>query len=507
MQIRKPRSRIKISTTTSKVEELPRTYKLLWPLSWFIMPITSPGRIIRTRKVKTGTPHQKNHRWESFATKISKLNSLDPIRRVRRHDIDIEDLSTSTSYFKSGLEKWQELNVSGGFVAFLQEVMPMCDSLPQIIHFEDRIIGILFDSIDKKERESLQPLLELLTYFAHDLGTRFERHYAKALDLITSIAGSQQDVEVIEWSFTCLTFMFKYLSKLLVPDLRPTYNLMAPLLGKQRRQPHIARFAAEAMSFLVKRAGTPAHREKALPLIVQHAKMDLRSVSDTKQFGLYFHGLMTMFSEAMKGTGLAVHTSGPTILKSLLLALDEEDLDLRVGSPWADVICGVLTSIIHHTSSNTFKETLEVVLEHSIASADLSTALENDGELYRLLLSSRMLGIVAGVRKGTRVGNWTAVLKSMSNILLVISTKAHLVLTDNQALALWKYLILSASITLQYAPMDAVIPFISAIMESLTKDPLAKWFLAFCSYFSQAETERFRSIVLVYFQRYVSYHP
>jgi U3 small nucleolar RNA-associated protein 20 len=467
------------------------------------MPIASSGRIVKTRKIKKGTSHQKNHRWESFTTKISKLNSLDPIRRVRRHDIDAEDLSTSTSYFKSGLEKWQELNISGGFVDFSQEVLPMCDSLPQILHFEDKIMGILLAYIEKMERESLQPLLELLTDFAHDLGTRFESHYAKALDLITSIAGSQQDIEVIEWSFTCLTFMFKYLSKLLVPDLRPTYNSMAPLLGKQRQQPHIARFAAEAMSFLVKKAGAPAHREKALSLIVQHAKTDLQSISGTKQFGLYFHGLMTMFAEAMKGNGLTVHTTGPAIFGSLISVLDESDSNSRISSPWMDVICGVLTSIIHHSSSDTFTEILEVVLERSIAAVDLSTASENDVELYQLFVSARMLGIVAGVRKGTRVGNWPGVLKSMSSILRTVSTNARIALRSDRDLELWNPLILGASITLQYAPMDAAIPFISAFMDSLTKDPLAKWFLTFCSFFSLAAPERFRSMALSYFQRYV----
>src|SRR5882762_730696 len=136
------------------------------------MPANTSGRIIKTRKVKKGTAHQKNHRWESFTTKISKLNSLDPIRRVRRHDIDAEDLSTSTSYFKTGLDKWQELNMSEGFISFTQGVLPMCDSLPQILHFEDKIMEMLVTYLEKKQRESVEPLLELMTDFAHDLGPR-----------------------------------------------------------------------------------------------------------------------------------------------------------------------------------------------------------------------------------------------------------------------------------------------------------------------------------------------
>ena len=460
---------------------------------------------MKARNLKKGTPHQKNHRWESFTVKISKLNSLDPIRKVRRYDIDAEDLSASTSYFRSGLEKWQELNISGEFVAFCQEVLPMSDSLPQILHFEDDIVSLLFAYIEKREPECLQPLLELLADFAHDLGTRFERHYGRSLELIASIAGSQQDVEVIEWSFTCLTFMFKYLSKLLVPDLRPTYNLMASLLGKQRQQPHIARFAAEAMSFLVKKAGAPTHREQSLSLIAQYAKSDLQSISGTKEFELYFHGLMTMFSEAIKGNGLTVHTSGPAIFKSLILLVTEEDVISPANSQWVDFICGVLTSILHHTDSDTFKDVLEVILKYSAATSDLTAAPSRDIKLGQPFLSARMLGTIAGVRKGSRVSDWSSLLKSMSEILLTVSTNEHKVQGQELDLALWKLVIMSAAIILLYSPMDAAIPFIPEFMDALTKDPLAKWFLAFCSYFSFVDPGRFNSVVLAYFQRHVAF--
>jgi U3 small nucleolar RNA-associated protein 20 len=470
------------------------------------MPATSSGRILKTRKVKKGTLHQKNHRWESFTAKISKLSSLDPIRRVRRHDIEAEDLSTSTSYFKAGLEKWQELNMSEAFIAFSHEVLPLCDSLPQILHFEDQIMELLVTYIEKRERESMEPLLELMTDFAHDLGTRFEKHYAKALEMVTSIAGTPQDVEVIEWSFTCLAFMFKYLSKLLVPDLRPTYDLMAPLLGKHRQQTHIARFAAEAMSFLVKKAGAPANREKALQLIVRHAKSDLQSIVDTREFGLYYHGLMTLFAEAMKGNGLSVHTSGPAILRALFLGLDEPDLKSQESSPWMDVICGVLTSIIHHTSSDTFKDIVDVVLERANSAVETFTELGTEQELRRLLLSARTIGIVSGVRKGTRVSDWPRLLKTLDNVLQAVSKNTAIVTECDPDLPLWNHLILTISITLQYTPMDAVIPFISKFMEALSKDPLAKWFLTFCWYLSQAEPERFRSTALQPFQRYVDFN-
>jgi len=465
------------------------------------MPAISSSRIVKTRKVKSGTPHQKNHRWESFTTKISKLNSLDPIRRVRRHDIEAEDISTSTSYLKAGLEKWQELNISQDFSIFSGEILPLADSLPQILHFEDRIMDIFVTYIERHERESLEALLELMTDFAHDLGKRFEKHYVKALELVINIAATPQDVEVIEWSFTCLAFMFKYLSKLLVPDLRATYDLLAPLLGKRRQPPHIARFAAEAMSFLVKKAGAPANRDKALPLIIAHARADLQSIAETREFNLYYHGLMTLFAESMKGNGLSIHTSGPSIFKALVSSLNNEDLRLQESSPWMDVVCGVLTSAVHHTSSDTFKDVLNIVLDIADCSVKSFVELRTEEELSRLLLSAKMIGIASGVRIGSRVIDWAPVVATINDILQTVSRNATLVSNLNCDISLWNSLILSVSIVLQYSPMEPLIPFISKFMDALSKDPLAKYFLAFCWYLSQTEPDRFRSIALQHFQK------
>ncbi|KUJ18569.1 HEAT repeat protein-like protein [Mollisia scopiformis] len=469
------------------------------------MPVNTSGRIVKTRKVKKGTAHQKNHRWESFTTKISKLSALDPIRRVRRHDIDAEDLSTTTSYLKAGLEKWWDLNMSDTFATFSRDISQMSDSLPQIIHFEDKIMDTFVAYMEKKEKSCLEPLLELITDFAHDLGARFEKHYSKALEMVTSIAGTPQDVEVIEWSFTCLAFLFKYLSKLLVPDLRPTYDLMSPLLGKHRQRPHIARFAAEAMSFLVKKAAAPAHKEKALPLIVKHAKQDLEIIQETKEFGLYFHGLMTLFAEAMKGNGLAVHTSGPAIFQCLVDALTDEDLAAKEPSPWAMVVCGVLTSIIHHSNLDTLKDIVEVVQNQVSATMGSAKDQSIDLSIPCLAFFAKLIGVIAGVRKGSRVSNWPLLLKSMSDILQFFSKYCQTRLKSDEWHK-WNSVVVSTAIIIQYAPMDALITFVSPFMEALTKDPFAPYFLTFCAFLSEGESERFQSIVLPYFRRFVVAH-
>ncbi|POS85762.1 hypothetical protein EPUL_002181 [Erysiphe pulchra] len=470
------------------------------------MAIDTSGKIIKSRQAKRGTAHNKNHRWESFSSKISKLSSLDPIRRIRRYDLETENLSTTVSFLRAGLEKWAELNMSEGFTTFYRELIPMCDSLPQIIHFESEIMGKFISFIEKQEKESLEPLLELITDFAHDLGHLFEIHYPKVLEMIISIVERPQDVSIIEMCFKSLTFIFKYLSKLLVSDLRPTYDLVAPLLGKYRQRPHIARFAAESLSFLVRKAGTPAHREKALKLLVGHAKSDLVRLKDSKEYMLYFHGLMTLFAEAIKGQGNSLHTSGPTIFQSMLQALDCQVKDLAQHSCWKNVIFGVLTSILHHTNPDSFESILDIVIELANQIKCCSDEGQNIHSIHLALMSSQMIGICSGVRKGSRLKNWTTSLKAMSDIMFFVSKNHNIVTEDKKCYDIWNSMILSLCITLQYAPIDSVICHVPQFMDMMTKEPLQRYFLMFCSYLSGATPERFQSIVMPYFQRFVTAH-
>ncbi|CEI64230.1 U3 small nucleolar RNA-associated protein 20 [Fusarium venenatum] len=463
------------------------------------MPANSSGRITKARKNKNSTPHQKNHRWESFTTKISKFNSLQPLRKVRRHDLDNEDLSTSTSYFQTGLQKWGELNVSKPFSAFKTKVWPLCESLPQLLHFEQRIMDLLADFIAGQDKEALEPLLDLLTAFSHDLGVRFEKHYGRSLDLIVAIAAKPQDADVIEWTFGALAFLFKYLSKLLVPDLRPTFKVMAPLLGKSRHPPHIARFAAEALSFLVKKAAAPSQRETALKRLVECARDDLLSIKDDRQFILYKDGLMNMFAEAIKGTDNIIHSTAPAIFVALVDAIPEEERTLSEDTTWTDVVCGVLTSVIHHATAETFGDFADGV--HAAIRANMERTAPTDRQ-WQVVPLIRIYGTMAGVRKGYRISNWSPLIKNFVELLSSVTEAAP----QDSSSIVWRFVMASTAIVWHHAPIDALIPYINPLIQSLTREPFMKWFIPFCSYFCELDAQRFGSLFRNDFQRFIASH-
>ncbi|RKU46137.1 U3 snoRNP protein [Coniochaeta pulveracea] len=469
------------------------------------MPSASAGRIVKAKRNSKLTQHQKNHRWESFTSKVSKLHSLDPLRKVRRHDLDNEDLSASTSYLRNGLDKWSELNLSKNFTAFRRELAPLTDSLPQILHHQDKIMELLATYIARNDKESLEPLLDILTAFAHDLGVRFERHYPQALALIVGVAQSpaSRDAEVIEFTFAALAFLFKYLARLLAPDLRATYDAVAPILGRSKVPGHVARFAAEAMSFLVKKAAAPSQKEgDALEKFVEHVRADLTSQRETRQFGLYSQGVMNMFAEAIKSAGHTIHSTAPETLAALVRAVPTEELVEEGKAIWSDVICGVLTSVVHHSTHETFGAVEKTLVEETIAAVDDSRTTEMP---WRMSMFVRFFGIVAGVRRGNRLVDWSAIIKALSKALMTLSKAKDQVAALPVSLV-WQHVVISTAIVWSQAPMDALIPSISDFMGTMTKEPLMRYYIPFCSYFADLNAERFRSLFQKHFQRFIMAH-
>lgn len=490
------------------------------------MPTTvSSKRIAKVRKSKYTTPHQKNHRWESFSTKISKLNSLDPLRKVRRHDLDEEDLSATTSYFRNGVNKWADLNISKPFTDFKRQVLPLCETLSQILHFQDKIMDLLATYISAQDKEALEPLLDLLTAFAHDLGVKFEKYYQRSLELLVAIAGKPQGADVIEWTFGAMAWLFKYLSRLLVPDLRPTYDMLSGLLGKTRQPNHINRFAAEALSFLIKKAAAPSYRETALSRVIEHIRDDLKDLSTTlakknkgpeddiadyeleaayksKQFEMYRDGIMTMFSEAMKSAGTTLHSTSNFIFEGLLSAIPPDESEPGNHTPWTDVCCGVLTNIIHHSTPESFKALADSIIDFASRTLAEPEAQENQ---YRSSLFLRVFGIIAGVRNGSRVSDWASLVKVLTKTLEVLS-KAGEKISQYSGSVIWELLVANAGICWNQAPIDALIPCLNDFNRVMMREPFMRWYIPFCAYLAELNGPRFRSLFQKPFQKFIAGH-
>lgn len=456
------------------------------------MPTMSSGRRDRpSAKAKGGTESSRKHHFESFNQRIAKLN-IDPIRQVRRQDVEQDDLSTTTSYFKTGLTYWKDLNLSENFTAFVREVEPLCNSLPQILHYHQSIVDMLFNYAEKKDALSLEPLLSLTSHLAHDMGTNFEAHFARAVTIVAFLAAKHPAVEVIDWSFTCLVWLFKYLSRLLIPDLRAVYDVMAPLLGKETQKRYVTRFAAEAMSFLVRKAALSYHKDRSpLAILVEHIVQDLQEIEEQgRDITPYQYGIMVLFADSIKGVNRGLHSSGTTIYTCLLDFVTDSKQGL--SSATVSIVCGITTNVIHHTEAASFSPILGFVTDSIRTGAGRSNS--SAGSLY-----GRLLLVVTAVRKGSRVSNWQAVIDSLVFMLEMNASCNAEDFSDHKT-----YVEMAAAVVLQYAPLDLVIPKLRTVVESIIKSYKDNNFLLFCDYFCTLGRERFDVLLSPYFYKYVN---
>ncbi|KAF6228293.1 hypothetical protein HO133_008023 [Letharia lupina] len=451
----------------------------------------SSGIQARSKKlVKRGTTSMRKHRFESFNQRISKL-SIDPIRRSRRNEVEADDLTDLASFFKASLDRWKDLNLSESFTSFVREVEPICNSLAQILHYHQRVFDILVDYIGKRDPLSLEPLLDLLSNFAHDLGVRFEGHFLKAVTLVASLAAKHADVEAIEWSFTCLAWLFKYLSRLLVPNLRPLFDIMAPLLGREPQKIHTTRFAAEAMSFLIRKAAIVYAKDaKPLTIVVNAIRDDVLQASKSgfkkSNVQLYQHGLMTLLVTSIKGIERKLHSGGAHIYRCMLDRQFADDNDPSTG--FKEIVYGVTVALIHQTDSVNFQPILDIVLENL-------QRLKPDSSKSSVTVCGRLLFVVSTVRKGSRIQDWMPVLNAMLALLELCEP------SDEEPLAeTYK----ASAVILQYSPLELVLPKVRQAMKIVADDRFARNFLPFCNYFFDLGHDRFQDFLRPHFSRFIA---
>ena len=447
---------------------------------------SSGQRPLSAKRLKNRTETTKSHRFEPFSQRVAKLK-IDPIHRVRRASFG-ENGDETSSYFRSAFDHWAELNLTENFVQFARRVGPLSESLAQILYHEDKIMAFLAEFIDKRDQNAMEPLLSLLAQFARDLGVRFEKYFSTAVTLVASVAATHPDVEVVEWSFSCLAWIFKFLSRLLVPDLRQLLGIMTPYLGKERQKPFVARFAAESMSFLIRKTGLICYKNRApLENAVTFLLDDLReAVASSKNVQAYKEGLMAMFSDAMKGVKGGIHSNGTDILSCLLESVPAED-DLRSG-PALDVVGGVIINLCHSTTAETFEPILNRV-------ASFIESQSKNIDNHRPEICCRLIFLCVSTRKGARVSSWKTV---HQNLLLLLRKAAA---QPDAYVNSVPQLLTAVAYALQKSPMDEMLPFMRPLMDAVTNDRFSAFFLSLCATFSEWGAERFHGVVLPYFQK------
>ncbi|CAR25627.1 ZYRO0A04356p [Zygosaccharomyces rouxii] len=336
------------------------------------------------------TPKATNKfRYASFKDKIDDLK-IEPVRNLatRAHDY------VETSHFFASFEHWREINLSSSFTSFAGDVENIVQTLPQILYHEETILSTLLHYIDRHEPLSLQPLLDLLAQFCHDLGPDFLKFYERSVNSMVSLleaAVSFESSDVFEWTFNCLAYIFKYLSRYLTEDLVPTFNLLFPLLSHSKT--YLSRFSAEAMSFLIRKSNL-----KNLVGFVSFAFKKLVEVEEAN----FYDGLLALFTEALVSTQEALHSKCRSILDIFIGEALATSSD-RSGS----LLCDLWINLARHASFDNLQPVFESVVNK----------LQNVIDANNMNQATKIITTISFAESGKKVGNWTSVVELVKVII------------------------------------------------------------------------------------------
>ncbi|KAM9327768.1 small subunit processome component 20 homolog [Pholidichthys leucotaenia] len=198
-------------------------------------------------KSKSSCHKSKNtFRFLTFAERLANVN-IDVIHRIDRSGSYSEEVET---FFFEGLTKWSDLNLTEHFTSFFKEVSNKSQSFNMLVFHQKAIVESLKTHLAVHNSLAYQPLLDLVVQLARDLQTDFYPHFPDFFVLITSLLNTK-DTELLEWAFTCLSYLYKYLWRLMVKDMTTIYSLYSTLLAHKKE--HIRKFAAESFSFLMRK--------------------------------------------------------------------------------------------------------------------------------------------------------------------------------------------------------------------------------------------------------------
>lgn len=297
---------------------------------------------------------------------------------------------------------------------------------------------------------------------------------------------TEHQIQVTEWTFNCLAYLFKYLSRLLTTDLIPTYDLISPLLGKVHQKYFVSRFTAESLSFLVRKCAGDS-----LNNFVAHAIKDVYTVQ-TEQF---YVSTVLLFAESMKSTGINLHSKTGGILEAIFAALDnvpEEHIPYIT-----DFVSDIYIALLQHSASETAKVLYEKAFKYIDSVFSKSLLTFND-----LILPSKLIFALSGLRKGSRVKSWEPL---YSRLLIILEKMDDISSCDENATQNLVHPLLQASCALiQSSDLKSVTSFHSKILARYLTLCEGSLFLPFSQLLLEQSRERFKTFAIPFVGKFMN---
>ncbi|KAJ2805918.1 U3 snoRNP protein [Coemansia guatemalensis] len=341
------------------------------------------------------------YRFKSFKQRADEIE-INVSRRIVR---DFDEPDEHGSYFSDCLRKWGELNCTNDFSEFLRRVRNYQRSLAQVLYHKDEIICTIEEYLSMDHVLVVEAILDLATSLARDLQEEVLPYYERLVRRIMPLIKSDV-AEVVEAACDALAYLFKYLAKSLVADLRPTFNLVSPMLGVERQKANVRRFMAESMSFLIRKL-----RGDTLQQFVEHVVHALLECPPNR-LDDFRDGIGLLFFECMRNVETQLHSRAPAIMTALLRELyKEEPVGGRLEDNNVYVLVALVTKLcLHYTKRESSQRLWSVLLAEYDAQAQALIEQRTERAFpFACLLG--LLKTATVTRKGSRVAEYKALLQ------------------------------------------------------------------------------------------------
>ncbi|CDK29087.1 unnamed protein product [Kuraishia capsulata CBS 1993] len=357
------------------------------------------------------TSSTKRFAYTSFRDRVESIDVGVALRTGSRV-ID----SDAGSYFLTSLAHWQEVNMAKDFTKLSEDIEEYTASYTVLIYYQKDVFKALLQSISECDTLSLEPELELLSQFCHDLGPDFMPYFDQSIERLVEIALRGLDSNCLEWIFNCIAFIFKYLSRELKTDIVRCYKALMPLLD-QGSKDFLGRFSAQALSFLVRKAPSSSLKE-----FVHQAFQEL---SNTKS-EFFARSLNVIFEESLKGASGNLFSKAKTIIHALIWC---EDVHHGLGPAVASsIFIGTVEHIEVEEAFTVFHEAIIGEISSLVDSPNFS-----EPQFVLQVASS-----LAFAQSGRKVPDWAPLFDICTK---VIEKSGKSIIADNQASKLLGYYI------------------------------------------------------------------
>ncbi|KAI8994575.1 armadillo-type protein [Pilobolus umbonatus] len=432
------------------------------------------------------TQGSNRFKYQNFKTRVERIK----VDIVRRSGIIDDEPDEHGSFFYEALLGWKDLNMTTHFKEFAREITPLVKSLPSIIHHKDTIVDILEKHLKVKDSLALDGLLDLVTKLAKDLEGEFYPYYPRLLSCIIPLV-YHQDIKLLENVFNCIAYLFKFLSRQILPDLKSTFYLLSKLLGEDNQtKPYIRHFTAEAFAFLLRKT-RGEDLSKIITVILDSLKAD-----PSEQ---YEEGLAMLFFEAFRQIDHHVHSRGIPIYKELLAQAYKEDVSAEElpTTPVQKLLMKTTLLTLHHTFRQYYTPIIDLLLN------DVKDQLKT-GSVDEKILSIQvsLLTMFVTVRKASRVENMGSVMACIQDIARLVFTKP----TNTYSNYLYSELIRSITGSLCHGSLEVVSSTGRVLLDIVNKYDNTDLVYGFYLSLAKLEWRNMTQIALPYIIKYISTH-